>query len=149
MAKGLRDCGVDVLFGDDYMTVKGLRKVRGGQLINTFSDHRVAMSFICLGQVALKKPIQINEAKSIRHKLPSLLKNSKRLEQTYQINRTNNNCSRRSFRFRQRYNWKVNMLNIIIFSILILAFIYRAVAQKFITSENTGSLDEQFFLQKK
>ena len=34
--------------------------MRGGQLINTFNDHRIAMSFICLGQVA-QKPIKISE----------------------------------------------------------------------------------------
>ena len=51
MSKGLRECGVDVFFGDDYMTVEGMREVRGGRFINTFNDHRIAMSFICLAKV--------------------------------------------------------------------------------------------------
>ena len=51
MATGLKECGVNVSFGDDYMTVEGMREVKGGKLINTYDDHRIAMSFVCLGQV--------------------------------------------------------------------------------------------------
>ena len=78
MAKGLRDCGVDVLFGDDYMTVKGMREVRGGQLINTFSDHRIAMSFMCLGQVT-QKPIEISESASIDTSFPGFVEKFKEI----------------------------------------------------------------------
>tara|TARA_B100000927_G_scaffold288619_1_gene283530 strand:+ start:550 stop:1869 length:1320 start_codon:yes stop_codon:yes gene_type:complete len=78
MAKGLRDCGVDVFFGDDYMTVKGMREVRGGQLINTFSDHRIAMSFMCLGQVT-QKPIEISESDSIGTSFPGFVEKFKEI----------------------------------------------------------------------
>ena len=78
MAKGLRDCGVDVLFGDDYMTVKGMREVRGGQIINTFSDHRIAMSFMCLGQVT-QKPIEISESASIDTSFPGFVEKFKEI----------------------------------------------------------------------
>ena len=72
MAKGLRECGVDVFFGDDYMTVEGMREVRGGRLINTFNDHRIAMSFICLGQVT-QQPIEISESLSIDTSFPGFI----------------------------------------------------------------------------
>ena len=78
MAKGLRDCGVDVFFGDDYMTVKGTGEVRGGQLINTFSDHRIAMSFICLGQVT-QKPIEISESASVGTSFPGFVEKFKEI----------------------------------------------------------------------
>ena len=78
MAKGLKQCGVDVDFGEDYMIVKGMKKVRGGQLINTFNDHRIAMSFICLGQVA-QKPIKINETTSINTSFPEFLEKFKQI----------------------------------------------------------------------
>ena len=78
MAKGLRDCGVNVCFGDDYMTVEGMREVAGGQLINTFNDHRIAMSFICLGQVT-QRPIEISESFSIGTSFPGFIEKFKEI----------------------------------------------------------------------
>ena len=78
MAKGLRQCGVDVEFGEDYMVVRGRKEVRGGQMINTFNDHRIAMSFICLGQVA-QKPIKISEAISISTSFPGFIEKFKEI----------------------------------------------------------------------
>ena len=78
MAKGLRECGVDVSYGDDYMTVEGEREVKGGQLVNTFNDHRIAMSFICLGQVT-QNPIQISESISIGTSFPGFIEKFKEI----------------------------------------------------------------------
>ena len=78
MAKGLRQCGVDVQFGEDYMIVKGRKEVRGGQMINTFNDHRIAMSFICLGQVA-QRPIKISETISISTSFPGFIEKFKEI----------------------------------------------------------------------
>ena len=78
MAKGLRQCGVDVEFGEDYMIVKGKKEVRGGQMINTFNDHRIAMSFICLGQVA-ERPIKISETISISTSFPGFIEKFKEI----------------------------------------------------------------------
>ena len=78
MAKGLKQCGVDVEFGEDYMIVKGRKEVRGGQMINTFNDHRIAMSFICLGQVA-QRPIKISETISISTSFPGFIEKFKEI----------------------------------------------------------------------
>ncbi len=78
MAEGLRQCGVDVDFGEDYMIVKGMKEVRGGHLINTFNDHRIAMSFICLGQVT-QKPIKISETTSISTSFPGFIEKFKEI----------------------------------------------------------------------
>ena len=78
MVKGLRQCGVDVEFGEDYMIVKGRKEVRGGQMINTFNDHRIAMSFICLGQVA-QRPIKISETISISTSFPGFIEKFKEI----------------------------------------------------------------------
>jgi 3-phosphoshikimate 1-carboxyvinyltransferase len=78
MAKGLTQCGVDVEFGEDYMIVKGGKEVRGGQMINTFNDHRIAMSFICLGQVA-QRPIKISETISISTSFPGFIEKFKEI----------------------------------------------------------------------
>ena len=55
------------------MTIDGMKEVRGGQLINTFNDHRIAMSFICLGQVT-RQPIEISESLSINTSFPGFIK---------------------------------------------------------------------------
>ena len=65
----MRQCGVEVDFGEDYMIVKGIKKVRGGQLINTFNDHRIAMSFAVLGSKIGK--LHINESESISTSFPN------------------------------------------------------------------------------
>ena len=78
MAKGLRQCGVDVEFGEDFMIVKGKKEIKGGQMINTFNDHRIAMSFICLGQVA-QRPIKISETISISTSFPGFIEKFKEI----------------------------------------------------------------------
>ena len=60
------------------MTVKGMREVKGGQLINTFNDHRISMSFICLGQVT-QKPIEISESTSIGTSFPGFIEKFKEI----------------------------------------------------------------------
>ncbi|MEM7597562.1 MAG: 3-phosphoshikimate 1-carboxyvinyltransferase [Pseudomonadota bacterium] len=51
MARGLRACGVRVDEGEDWWTVHGLGHggVTGGATVETFLDHRIAMSFMVLG----------------------------------------------------------------------------------------------------
>ena len=78
MATGLRKCGVNVSFGDDYMTVEGMKEVKGGELIDTFNDHRIAMSFMCLGQVT-QKPIEISESTSTGTSFPGFIEKFKEI----------------------------------------------------------------------
>ncbi|MEL6646346.1 MAG: 3-phosphoshikimate 1-carboxyvinyltransferase, partial [Pseudomonadota bacterium] len=51
MARGLRACGVTVDEGKDWWAVHGLGQggVTGGATVETFLDHRIAMSFMVLG----------------------------------------------------------------------------------------------------
>ena len=70
MATGLQQCGVEIEYGDDFLIVRGQEKVTGGSKIKTFGDHRVAMSFLCLGQ-ASEKPIVLDEYLSINTSFPT------------------------------------------------------------------------------
>ena len=70
MAKGLKQCGIEIEYGDDFLIVSGQKKVIGGTKIRTFGDHRVAMSFLCLGQ-ASEKPIVLDEYLSINTSFPT------------------------------------------------------------------------------
>jgi 3-phosphoshikimate 1-carboxyvinyltransferase len=62
MARGLTDSGVNVEQENDSLSIygKGPLGVPGGATCATFLDHRIAMSFLCLG-LATKNPIKTNE----------------------------------------------------------------------------------------
>jgi 3-phosphoshikimate 1-carboxyvinyltransferase len=71
MARGLRACGVSVDEDEDTMTVHGLGAggVPGGGTCETFLDHRIAMSFMCLG-MASEKPVKIDDGGPIATSFP-------------------------------------------------------------------------------
>ena len=75
MAIGLTANGVEVEEGEDYLKIvgKGLKSVSGGATVKTFFDHRIAMSFLCLG-LASKDPITIDDARSVDTSFPSFFK---------------------------------------------------------------------------
>ncbi len=73
MAKGLKQCGIEIEYGNDFLIVNGQKKVTGGMKVNTYGDHRVAMSFLCLGQAA-EKPIELDEYSSINTSFPTFIK---------------------------------------------------------------------------
>ena len=78
MAKGLRQCGIEIDYGDDFLIVSGQKKIIGGVELDTFGDHRVAMSFLCLGQ-ASEKPIVLNEYSSINTSFPTFMNEFKKV----------------------------------------------------------------------
>ena len=78
MAKGLKQCGIELEYGDDFLIVNGQKKVTGGVTIKTFGDHRVAMSFLCLGQ-ASENPINLDEYLSINTSFPTFIKEFKKV----------------------------------------------------------------------
>ena len=72
MARGLMDSGVNVEQEDDTLSVygKGPLGVPGGADCVTFLDHRVAMSFLCLG-LATKNPITIDDYSPVTTSFPN------------------------------------------------------------------------------
>ena len=71
MVEGLRSCGVSVEETIDTMTIfgKGHGSVRGGAICKSYLDHRIAMSFLCLG-LASKNKITIDDARPIDTSFP-------------------------------------------------------------------------------
>ena len=71
MARGLKKCGVQIAQSDDSLTVhgRGPGGVRGGAECNTFLDHRIAMSFLCLG-LAARSPVSVDDASPIATSFP-------------------------------------------------------------------------------
>jgi 3-phosphoshikimate 1-carboxyvinyltransferase len=71
MARGLEACGVTVEETEDSLTVHGLgaRGVPGGATCAARLDHRIAMSFLCLGMAA-QAPVTVDDASPIATSFP-------------------------------------------------------------------------------
>ena len=74
MARGLEANGVTVEETEDSFTVHGMGAdgVPGGGTAQSHLDHRIAMSFFCLG-LATKKPVSIDDAGPIATSFPVFL----------------------------------------------------------------------------
>jgi 3-phosphoshikimate 1-carboxyvinyltransferase len=76
MAAGLAACGVGVEEGPDSLTVVGSVKanhgVKGGALVTTHGDHRIAMSHLILG-LASDEPVAVDEPGMIATSFPGFL----------------------------------------------------------------------------
>ena len=70
MAAGLTACGVRVEADEDTLTVHGMGRVPGGATVATHLDHRIAMSFLCLGLVA-ERPVTVDDASPIATSFPA------------------------------------------------------------------------------
>ena len=71
MARGLEACGVKVEETGDTFTVHGCGAggVPGGGVTESRLDHRIAMSFLCLGLVA-RKPVRVDDGGPIATSFP-------------------------------------------------------------------------------
>lgn len=71
MARGLEACGVTVEEDEDTLIVHGLGAggVPGGATCATHLDHRIAMSFLCLGMAA-KKPVSLDDGGPVATSFP-------------------------------------------------------------------------------
>lgn len=73
VADGLAACGVKLEMGEDSLTIYGNGKPpKGGALIETALDHRIAMSFLVLGLVS-DEPIEIDDGAPIRTSFPNFI----------------------------------------------------------------------------
>ncbi|WP_374107072.1 3-phosphoshikimate 1-carboxyvinyltransferase [Maritalea mobilis] len=71
MADGLRACGVEVEDGPDWWIVhgRGMGGVKGGATCATHLDHRIAMSFLCLG-LSTQEPVGVDDGGPIATSFP-------------------------------------------------------------------------------
>ena len=71
MAAGLKECGVDVTEGEDFMSVTGGKTPpMGDAVINSQHDHRIGMSFLVLGMVS-QVQIQVDDVETINTSFPA------------------------------------------------------------------------------
>lgn len=74
MARGLAACGIKVEQAEDDLIVhgRGPGGVPGGATVATRLDHRIAMSFLCLG-LAARAPITVDDATPIATSFPGFV----------------------------------------------------------------------------
>lgn len=73
IAEGLKKCGVALEMGDDWLTIHGTGKPpKGGALIETALDHRIAMSFLVLG-TATEEPVSVDDGSPIATSFPNFI----------------------------------------------------------------------------
>ena len=74
IAEGLKACGVRVdIDGDDLIVHgRGNLSVKGGAVIATGFDHRIAMSFLVLGGIT-REPVTIDRADAIATSFPTFI----------------------------------------------------------------------------
>jgi 3-phosphoshikimate 1-carboxyvinyltransferase len=71
VAEGLREAGVETTIeGDDLLVQGQIGKVRGGGCVATHLDHRIAMSFLCLG-LGAQTPMAVDDDRMITTSFPS------------------------------------------------------------------------------
>ena len=71
MARGLEACGVRIEEDEDTLIVHGMGAggVPGGATVGTRLDHRIAMSFLCLG-MASQKPVSLDDGGPVATSFP-------------------------------------------------------------------------------
>ncbi len=68
-AFGLKANGVECEEGKDWLTIKG-GAVKGGGLVPTHMDHRIAMAFLVMG-LAAQNPVRVDDAQHIATSFPN------------------------------------------------------------------------------
>jgi 3-phosphoshikimate 1-carboxyvinyltransferase len=72
-AAGLQACGVEVAVEGDDLIVLGNGKMRGGGLVETHMDHRIAMAFLIAG-LGAARPVAVDDASMIATSFPDFVK---------------------------------------------------------------------------
>lgn len=73
VARGLAACGVELVEGEDSLTIHGTGGApRGGAVIATELDHRIAMSFLTLG-LATAEPVGVDDGGPIGTSFPDFV----------------------------------------------------------------------------
>jgi 3-phosphoshikimate 1-carboxyvinyltransferase len=79
VADGLAACGVKLEMGEESLTIHGTGKPpKGGAQILTALDHRIAMSFLCLGMVTTE-PVTIDDISPVMTSFPAFVDTMSRL----------------------------------------------------------------------
>ena len=77
-AAGLAACGVEARVEGDDLIVVGEGSVKGGGLVATHMDHRIAMAFLTLG-LGARDPVAVDDVTMIATSFPNFVEVMTRL----------------------------------------------------------------------
>ena len=83
VAAGLSAAGVSYAIEGDDLIVEGVGSARGGGLVATHMDHRIAMSFLVMG-LASREPIAVDDVGMIATSFPEFRPAMERLGATFE-----------------------------------------------------------------
>lgn len=83
---GLQANGVQVEANGDDMIVHGSNSVRGGGVVTTHLDHRIAMSFLIMG-VATEQKVMVDDVSAINTSFPNFIKIMREAGTNIEINK--------------------------------------------------------------
>jgi 3-phosphoshikimate 1-carboxyvinyltransferase len=69
---GLAACGVEARVEGDDLIVEGTGEVKGGGLIETHMDHRIAMAFLVLG-LGARAPVTVDDTSMVATSFPNFV----------------------------------------------------------------------------
>jgi 3-phosphoshikimate 1-carboxyvinyltransferase len=72
-AAGLAACGVSAQVEGDDLMVEGRGEVKGGGLVETLMDHRIAMAFLTLG-LGARNPVKVDDVGMIKTSFPDFMR---------------------------------------------------------------------------
>lgn len=79
IADGLTACGVENRIEGDDLIVKGCNGApKGGGIVKTHYDHRIAMSFLVMGMIS-REPVKVDDARAIGTSFPNFTTSMNRL----------------------------------------------------------------------
>ena len=74
IAQNLKNCGVELTMGDDYLEIKGgINQPKSRVKVSTSLDHRIAMSFLIMG-LTLENGVEIDDGSMIKTSFPTFTK---------------------------------------------------------------------------
>jgi 3-phosphoshikimate 1-carboxyvinyltransferase len=71
-AAGLAACGVEAQVDGDNLIVVGNGEIKGGGLIETHMDHRIAMAFLVAG-LGASSPVAVDDSSMIATSFPNFV----------------------------------------------------------------------------
>jgi 3-phosphoshikimate 1-carboxyvinyltransferase len=71
-AAGLKACGVEAHVDGDDLIVRGTGEVKGGGLVETRMDHRIAMAFLTLG-LGAREPVTVDDVSMVATSFPGFV----------------------------------------------------------------------------
>jgi len=81
VCEGLQKAGVETINTKDTMVIRGIGNtsiLKGNVEINSKLDHRIAMSFLCLG-LTTEKPIVVKDTETINSSFPGFVNIMKKI----------------------------------------------------------------------